>query len=177
MSSMRSEPIKHRPNRGARARRGFALMDAVIAGVLLSIGMITVLSVGGQAMSMQRRGEIDVRAAAALDDLLSGVLTEGVADYEKLHPLSGGFDPGSPYEDFEFEITIERGGSGVPARVVARVIHENGREYSVETSISEKRGEEPDPVREPTEPIDREARYLQRQQQRDGQTAIPQQLQ
>ncbi len=153
------------------ARRGFALMDAVVGGVLLSIGMITVLSVGGQAMSMQRRGEIDVRAAAALDELLSSVLTEGPADYEKLHPLSGRFEPGSPYEDFEFMLTIEPGGSGVPARVVARVTHDRGRDYSVETSLAEKRGEETDPIRMPAEPIDREARHAQKQQARDGTSA------
>jgi hypothetical protein len=162
----RRRPSPHR-------RRGFALMDAVIAGVLLSIGMITVLSVGGQAMAMQRRGEIDVRAASALDDLLSGVLIEGPKDYEKLHPLNGRFDSGSPFEDFEYFLEIEQGGSGVPARIVARVIHEGGREYSIETSIAEKRGDETDPIRIPAEPIDREARYVQKQQARDGQSATP----
>lgn len=166
MVSQGSIPIPH-PRR-ARARRGFALMDAVIAGVLLSIGMITVLSVGGQAMTMQRRGEIDVRAASALDDLLSGVLTEGPEDYEQLYPLSGAFEFGSPYPDFQYMIEIERGGPGVPARVLATVIHEGGREYSIETSIAERRGEEPNPNRVPEEPIDREARYAQKQQQREG---------
>lgn len=149
-------------------RRGFALMDAVIAGILLAIGLITVLSVGGQAMTMQRRGEVDVRAASALDELLAGVLTEGPEDFEKLHPLSGSFDFDSPYQDFQFTIEIEHGGAGVPARVVARVTHESGREYLVETSIAEKRGEQPDPTRTPTEPIDREARYEQKRQAREG---------
>lgn len=146
-------------------------MDAVIAGVLLAIGMIAVLSVGGQAMTMQTRGEIDVRAAAALDNLLSGVLTEGPEDYEELYPLSGQFEEGSGFEDFEFMIVIERGGAGVPARVTARVRHDEGREYEIETSIAELRGEEPHPDRLPAEPIDREARYAQRQQAREGQSA------
>jgi len=145
-------------------------MDAVIAGILLSIGLVTVLSVGGQAMTMQRRGEVDVRAAAALDELLSAVLTEGPEDYEKLHPLSGSFEADSPFQDFQFTVEIERGGAGVPARVLARVKHENGREYSVETSIAEKRGDEPDPVRTPTEPIDRMARIEQKHAARDGQS-------
>lgn len=160
-----------RPALRPRARRGFALMDAVIAGVLLSVGMITVLSVGGQAMNMQRRGEIDVRAASAMDELLAGVLTEGPEEYEKLHPMSGGFEVDSPYADFEFSIEIERGGAGVPARVIARVKHESGRDYAIETSIAEKRGDEPDPVRTPSEPIDREARYAQKQQAREGQSS------
>ncbi|MEY2714719.1 MAG: hypothetical protein RIT24_1062 [Planctomycetota bacterium] len=143
-------------------------MDAVIAGILLSIGLVTVLSVGGQAMTMQRRGEVDVRAAAALDELLSAVLTEGPEDYEKLHPLSGSFDVDSPYQDFQFSVEIERGGAGVPARVLARVMHEGGREYSVETSVAEKRGEEPDPIRSPSEPIDRAARIAQKHAAREG---------
>jgi uncharacterized membrane protein YgcG len=157
------------PSRKYRARRGFALMDAVIAGILLSIGLVTVLSVGGQAMTMQRRGEVDVRASAALDELLSAVLTEGPEDYEKLHPLSGSFEADSPFQDFQFTVEIERGGAGVPARVLARVIHEGGREYSIETSIAEKRGDEPDPVRTPSEPIDRVARIEQKHAARDGQ--------
>lgn len=144
-------------------------MDAVIAGILLSIGLVTILSVGGQAMTMQRRGEVDVRAAAALDELLSAVLTEGPEDYEKLHPLSGSFDADSPFQDFQFTVEIERGGAGVPARVVASVIHEGGRDYSIETSIAEKRGDEPDPVRTPSEPIDRVARIEQKHAARDGQ--------
>jgi len=145
-------------------------MDAVIAGVLLAIGMIAVLSVGGQAMTMQTRGEIDVRAAAALDSLLSGVLTEGPEDYEELYPLSGQFEDGSGFEDFEFLLVIERGGAGVPAHITARVTHQDGRAYEIETSIAELRGEEPHPDRLPAEPIDREARYAQRQQAREGQS-------
>jgi hypothetical protein len=154
-----------------RPRRGFALMDAVIAGVLLAIGMIAVLSVGGQAMTMQMRGEIDVRASAALDSLLSGVLTEGPEDYEELYPLNGRFEDGSGFEDFEFAVTIERGGAGIPAHITARVRHEDGKEYEIETSIAELRGEEPHPDRLPAEPIDREARYAQRQQAREGQSS------
>lgn len=144
-------------------------MDAVVAGILLSIGMIAVLSVGGQAMALQRRGEIDVLAASALDELLAGVLTEGPVDYAELHPLNGRYEAGTPYEDFGFLVEIEPGGSGVPAFVRATVRHESGREYSIETLVAEKRGEDPDPVRIPTEPIDREARYAELEEQRNQQ--------
>jgi hypothetical protein len=165
-------PAQLPTNRRRPARRGFALMDAVIAGILLSIGMIAVLSVGGQAMSLQRRGEIDVLAASALDELLAGVLTEGPVDYPDLQPMTGRYEAGTPYEGFSFAVEIEQGGSGVPAFVRATVRHESGREYSIETLIAEKRGEEPDPVRIPTEPIDREARYAEKEEQRN-QAATP----
>ena len=151
-----------------QVRRGFALMDAVIAGVLLSIGMVAVLGVGGQAMVLQRRGELDVRAAAAMDELLSMVLTEGPVDFEDLHPTSGRFEWDSPYDGFEYSINISQGGAGIPAHVALTLTHDSGRSYTIETRIAEKRGEEPDPLREPNEPIDREARYAEQQAAREG---------
>jgi hypothetical protein len=162
-SILRPAPRAHR-----RARRGFALMDAIIAGVILSVGMLTVLSMGGQALALTRRGEIDVRAAAALDELLASVLTEGPIAFPDLHPLSGRFDGASPYADFTYGIEIEQGGSGVPALVRVTLVHETGRSYDIETFVAEKRGEEPDPIRTPYEPIDREGRIAEKQEARDG---------
>ena len=144
-------------------------MDAVIGGVLLSIGMVAVLSVGGQAMTMQRRGEVDVRAASAMDEILSGILTEGPVDYPDIHPMNGAFEFGSPYEDFQFSIEIEPSGAGIPALVRVTLVHETGREYVMETMIAEKRGEEPDPIRVPLEPIDREGRLAELEEQRNAQ--------
>ena len=163
----------HHAARCARMRRGFALMDAVIAGVLLAIGMIAVLSVGGQAMNLVRRGEIDVLAAHAIDEILASVLTEGPVEYGDIHPLAGHFESGTPYEAFSFVIEIEQGGSGVPALVRATVSHDGGREYIIETYIAEKRGEEPDPIRTPLEPIDREARYAEIEAARESAQASP----
>ncbi len=148
-------------------------MDAVIGGVLLAIGMVAILSVGGQALTLQRRGEIDVRAAAAMDELLSMVLTEGPVDFEDLHPSNGRFESDSPYEGFEYAIVIAQGGSGIPANVKLTLKHDSGRSYSIETRIAEKRGEEPDPVREPAEPIDREARLAEKQAAREGAQDAP----
>lgn len=165
----RKAPIlRSAPRASRRGRRGFALMDAIIAGVILSVGMLTVLSMGGQALALTRRGEIDVRAAAALDELLASVLTEGPVAFPDLHPLSGRFDGASPYGDFTYGIEIEQGGSGVPALVRVTLVHETGRSYDIETLVAEKRGEEPDPIRTPYEPIDREGRIAEKQEARDG---------
>jgi hypothetical protein len=154
-------------------RSGFALMDAIIAGILLSIGMVTVLSVAGQALSLARRGEVDVRAAAAIDELLGKVLTEGPRDFPELHPTAGPFEEGSPYTDFEYAIRIDQGGSGVPAEVEVVLTHASGRSYTVVTRIAEKRGEEPDPIRYPSEPIDRQARIAEQEARREGQPTAP----
>jgi len=155
-----------RPRR--RATRGFALMDAVIAGVLLAIGMVAVLSVAGQAMKLARRGETDVRAAAALDELLSMVVTEGPVEFPKIHPVEGAFGADSPFADFSFFVRIEQGGSGVPAEVEVTITHEGGRAYSVSTLVADRRGEEPNPLRTPETPIDRRARIDEREARREG---------
>lgn len=173
MVSARVQPrtIGHAP--ALRRRSGFALMDAVIAGILLSIGMVAVLSVAGQALSLARRGEVDVRAAAAIDEILSMVLTEGPRDFADIHPTSGAFEEGSPYPDFEYAIRIDQGGSGVPAEVTVTLTHESGRTYTVVTRIAEKRGEEPDPVRVPSTAIDRQSRIEQKEARREGQPTAP----
>ncbi len=138
-------------------RRGFALLDVVIAGIILAIGLTTLFSLTARSLDMQRDGEVRVKAAAMLDDLLSLVLLEGPADFPQLHSVSGRGE--SPYEEFEFRVRIDDPGEGEPYRVTAIVTHETGREFACETLIAAKLGEEPDPIRNPEEPIDREARY------------------
>jgi hypothetical protein len=145
-----------RPSRHG-SRRGFALLDVVIAGVILAIGLTTLFSLTAKSLDMQRDGEVRVKAAAMLDDLLSLVLLEGPADFQQLHSVAGRGE--APYEEFEYRVRIDDPGEGEPYRVTATVTHETGREYTCETLIAAKLGDEPDPIRNPEEPIDREARY------------------
>jgi hypothetical protein len=149
--------IRSRRSFNRSTRRGFALLDVVIAGVILAIGLTTLFSLTSRSLDMQREGEVRVKAAAMLDDLLSLVLLEGPGDFPQLHSVAGRGE--FPYEEFEFRVRIDDPGEGEPYRVTATVTHETGREYSCETLIAAKLGEEPDPVRSPEEPIDREARY------------------
>lgn len=136
-------------------RRGFALIDAIVAGILLAIGLAAIVSLGSRALSLQQRGEREVIAASLLDELLATVLMEGPADYVKLHPTSARFD--DPFADYEYEVLIEDGSAGVPFKVLAVVRHDSGDSWVCETLIAPKLGEEPDPPRAPIEPIDREA--------------------
>ena len=141
----------------ANGRPGFALLDVVIAGVILAIGLATLFSLTSRSLEAQREGEIKVLAAGMLDSLLSEVLLEGPADYQDLHSSAGRGD--YPYEEFEYRIRISDPGVGEPYEVLAVVTHDTRRTYECETLIAAKLGEEPDPIREPQEPIDREARY------------------
>ena len=138
-------------------RRGFALIDVIIAGVILAIGLTTLFSITTRSLRLQKDGEIQVVAASLLDTLLSTVLTEGPLDYPKLHSTNGRFDP--PFDDFEYVVRLDDPGEGSAVKVLATVYHLSGQEYSCETLIAMKLGEDPDPIREPEEPIDRQARY------------------
>jgi hypothetical protein len=147
------------PSASIRRRRGFALVDAIVAGLLLAVGLAAIISLGSRALSLQQRGEREVVAASLLDETLATVLMEGAADYPKLHSMSGVFD--EPFSAFEYEVSIEDGAPGVPFRVEVVVRHESGDSYRCETLIAPKLGEEPDPPRQPLEPIDREAALLE----------------
>jgi hypothetical protein len=138
------------------ARRGFALVDVVVAGVLLAIGLAAIISLSSRGLAMQQRGEREIVAASLLDELLSEVLMEGPFDYARINPLAGRFD--EPFSDFEYELLIDDGAPGVPFRVLAIVRHDSGERYLCETLMAPRLGEVPDPPRAPTEPIDREAR-------------------
>lgn len=140
-----------------RRARGFALVDAVIAGVVLAIGLTMIFTITSRSLDLQRNGEIEVTAASMMDNILSLVLLEGPSDFPDLHSMSGQGD--FPYEQFEYRVIIDDPGEGEPFAVAVEVTHLTGRSYRCETLIAAKLGEEPDPIRYPEEPIDREARY------------------
>lgn len=150
---MHSDPLRRYP----RQREGFALLDVIIAGVLLAIGLSTIFAITARSLELQKDGEVRVQAAAMLDDLLSTVLLEGPLDFPKLHATNGQGE--FPYEQFTFQVRIDDPGEGEPYRVTATVSHTTGRSFECETLIAAKVGEEPDPERMPEIPIDREARY------------------
>lgn len=143
----------------AQRRCGFTLIEVMIAGVILAIGMTALLTLTSRALSMQRRGEQKIIAATLLDETLGSVLTEGPHDYSSLHSTSGPCD--APFEDWEYVVDIEASVGVDPFRVLAIVIAPNGRQYECETLIAPKLGETPDPDRMPPEPIDREGRWLE----------------
>lgn len=150
--------IASAPRRSVRRRGGFTLIEVLIAGVILAIGMTTLLTLTSRAIGLQRRGEQKIVAAALLDELLGSVLTEGPQDFLRLQSTSGPCDP--PYEDWEFAVDIENAVGSDPYRVLATVTAPDGRTYECGTLMAPKLGETPDPDRVPPEPIDREGRWL-----------------
>lgn len=151
-----------------RYKSGFTLIEVVIAGVILAIGVTTLLTLTSRSLSMQRRGEEKIVAATILDELLSAVLTEGPQDYVRLHSTTGPCEP--PFTDWEYRIEIEDAVGSDPFQVLAQIVSPNGGVYECATLIAPKLGETPDPDRFPPEPIDREARWAEL----DAEEDIPQ---
>lgn len=138
-------------------RRGFALMDAILGGLLLAIALTGVLSLATRSMQMLREGEEEVIASVLLDELLSMVLVEGPADFPKLHDTAGRFD--GPHSDWSFELLIESQGLGDPWRVVATVRSPRGESYRCGTLVAPRPENAPIVNRRPPQRIEREDRY------------------
>jgi hypothetical protein len=134
-----------------------------VGGILLAVGLAAILSLGARAMNLHQRGEREIIAAALLDDYLSTVLADGPKEFPDLHEMRGTCD--APFEDFDFLIEIDEGNSGVPYKVAVTVQHTGtGDAWVIETYIAAKLGDDPDPVRTPPEPIDREQRYREQEE-------------
>ncbi len=132
-------------------------MEVVIAGIILAIGLGAIVSLAARALMDQQRGERAVMAAALLDELLASVLVEGAEEWPKAHDLSGRCDP--PWSDFEFQVNIDKAESGAPCDVLAIVRDPVGREFRCATRIALRLGDDPNPDRRPSEPVDRQGYF------------------
>ena len=83
-----------------RRRRGIALMDAIVGGLILAIGVGTVMSITSRSIRQQVRGEKRLVASWLADDLLNMVVTEGPVEYPRIHDTAGNF--AAPFEAYGY---------------------------------------------------------------------------
>lgn len=143
------------------SRRGVALVDVIIGGVLLSMGLAVVISLSTRALRTQTDSEKQLVAAWLADEFLNMVLIEGPVNYPKLYDAHGYCTP--PFEEFEYDVFIDDQGLGLPLRVTATISWEGAggqREVQVQTLIAD-RGSEPNELRAPYEPVDRINRWYE----------------
>ena len=139
-----------------RTARGFALVDAIVAGVLLGVGLSAIIGLASSALSSQRRGENLQRAAMLADERLSEVVAVGPEAFPSAFDRRGRCEP--PFEDFAFEVTLTPGEGAEPYLVGVEITWRTaGRDRSllVETLVAPRRGDEPDPEREPDDTVER----------------------
>lgn len=138
-------------------RRGFLLVDVLVAVVLLGVALAVMLSLTGRALSAQRQGENIQIAAMLIDEKLNMVLARGPDNYaSRFSEVDGQCD--EPYQSFHYNLALTGGTSGDPYTVVCTVTwRESGQERSesVETRIAPRLGDDPDPQRRPDQSVQR----------------------
>jgi len=154
--------VAHRRSTPQR-RRGIALADAIVGGIILGIALTAIISVATRSLDMQADGEKRLTASWLADELLSMVLVEQPDEYPLMYDTEGRFAP--PFDAFTYDVDIEELGRGLPYHVSVEV-HWSGRSRDavrVESYIALRvlRQDEPEPLREPFEPVDRDARYFE----------------
>lgn len=136
--------------------RAFALVDAIVAAVLLGVSLAVIIGLSGQSVSAQARGR-DLRTAAMLaDEQLNLVLARGPDDYARRFPTEGPCDP--PFDRFRYRLDFLSGSASDAYLVRATISWYTGvtpESLVIETLIAPRRGDDPDPDRAPDSPPER----------------------
>lgn len=148
-------------------RRGIALVDAVVAIVLLGVAISGVVALVGRALAAQREGEQVHTAALLADEQLNLVLARGPDDYARAFPTQGPCE--RPFDAYSYALEITSaaaaggaaggggaggsaagGGGAYRVRVTIRW-DDAGRSRAVvvETLLAPRTGPDPDPDRRP----------------------------
>lgn len=143
-----------------RRRRGMALLDVLIGGVMLGIGLSVILSLTSRSLALQTDGEKRMTASWLADEILTMILVEGPDRYPRLYDTSGRYS--EPFDGFSYEVQIEDLGRGAPYRATARVrwSDRSNDVLQVETLIA-LRIEAEEQLREPYDRVDRIERYYE----------------
>ena len=151
-----------------RVRRGFALVDVILGGMLLAIGLASIISLATRALKSQTDGEKQMTAAWLCDEMLALVVVDGPVDYPRQHDTSGQFE--FPFQEFSFDLEIVNQGVDLPYVVTATVSWPAGRgmrNVQVATLIADRK-DDPEETRVPEEPIDREERWYGEEEESSG---------
>ncbi len=89
--------------------RAFALVDVVIAGMILAIGLGAILSLSGRSITAAQRGEELATAAMLADEQLNMVLARGPDDYARRFGLEGVCD--EPFTNYRYRLEFAGGRS------------------------------------------------------------------
>lgn len=150
--------------RPPRARRAMALVDVIIGGVMLAIALSVLIALTTRSLAAHTDGEKRLVASWLADELLNMVVTLGPDVWPKVNDEAGTFE--APFDEFTYDVSLDFLGDSHPYKVIASVNWEGNRAEPiyVETFIAVRKGEAFAP-RAPLEPLDREARYFEDEEQ------------
>ncbi len=139
-----------------QARSGVALIDAIVATIILGVALAVIVGLTAQSIGSQSQGERMQIGAMLADEQLNLVLARGPEKYSgnDAMPTSGACE--APFDAYSYAITLSAGQSGEPYLVQAVISWRSpsGRDESVrvQTLIAPRIGTVPEPARTvPTE--------------------------
>ena len=138
-------------------RRGVALIEVMVASVILGLAVSATLGLAARAISAQSDGERIETAARLADERLNLVLALGCEGYSASMPAAGVCD--EPFAEYRYEVIMTAAAAGQPYAVRATISWrraERTRSLSLDTLIAPRRGDDPDPDRKPSETIARD---------------------
>ena len=144
---------RHLPHRSGR---GVVLVDVIVGAVLLGVALAVMIGILGRSITAQTQGERLQTAASLIDEQLNLVLMRGPDSYGSRFGLEGPCD--APFEDYHYSLTFSNPSPARPYEVTATISWESGGRVvseSVTTLIAPRLGDDPDPVRQPEQPVER----------------------
>lgn len=151
--------VRRPVQRSARRWCGFVLIDAVVASVVLGLALVAILALSAQALSSQASGEQLAAAARLADEQLNLVVAVGAEAFPSVFDTEGLCE--APFEAYSYEVRLGSApvGEAAPASVTIRWLSGGrAREFTVETRVAPRLGDDPDPERKPGEVLGRESR-------------------
>lgn len=151
-----------------RADKAFALVDVIVATIIVGVSLAVIVGLIGRALSSQKRGEELSIAAGLADESLQMVLARGPDDYARRFPVQGPCEP--PFQDYGYKLAFTGGGSvGAPYTVTCTIswggigrgaTAAGGQSIVIQTLMASRNGGPDglaDPERRPDESVDRQA--------------------
>ena len=138
-------------------RRAVILVDVIVGAVLLGVALVVMIRILGTSITAQSRGEQLQTAADLLDEQFNLVLMRGPDNYGSRFGLEGPCDP--PFQDYTYRLTFKSPPPGRPYEVTAAISWtSSGVPHTEEatTLIAPHLGDDPDPLRTPDQPVERE---------------------
>lgn len=150
-------PRPTRPRRHPRrATPSFILLEVIVASVIMGISLAIVATISSRLLVWQRDGESMQIAAMILDEQLELLVAVGPDDFPRIGRLRG--TGPTPYESFRYEIDIDNEPEGDPSFVTATCTWTDAgveRSLTIETLVSPRLGDDPDPDRQPEQRMGR----------------------
>lgn len=137
-------------------RRAVILVEVIVGVVILGVALSVLIGVLSRSIAAQDDGERLATAAMLIDEQLNMVLARGPDEYTARYGAEGTCD--APFTAYRWKLDIQSQAAGLPYAVKATILWEAGgreRSASVSTLIAPRLGEDPDPVRQPDQVVER----------------------